>query len=150
MSEKEIFMFSNKEIPPTDERIFSILGKKKCLWQDIMNFMKTKYPDASGDWNYYNDGKQWLLKMVLKKKTIFWGVIMEDTFRITFYFGDKAEPVILASSLPDEIKEGFVHGKRYGKIRAISMKINNISDIEIVKTIILIKVEMRNLKLSRQ
>lgn len=143
MSEKEVFMFSDKEIPPTDERIFSFIGDKKTLWQAVMNFMKSGYPDAEGVWNYYNDGKQWLFKMVLKKKTIFWAAILDNTFRLTFYFGDKAEPVILASDLPPGIKEGFMNGKRYGKIRAISVKIKNISDIELVKTIIPIKVKMK-------
>lgn len=143
MSEKEVFMFPDKENPPTEERIYSFIGEKKILWLDLMNFMKKNYPDAAGMWNYYNDGKQWLFKMVLKKKTIFWGAVLDNTFRITFYFGGKAEPVILASELPVEIKEGFINGKRYGKIRAISLNVSKLSDIEIIKTIIQIKVKMK-------
>jgi hypothetical protein len=30
--------------------------------------------------------------MQQKKKTIFWVGVLKDTFRITFYFGNKAEP----------------------------------------------------------
>jgi len=143
MNEKEVLMFSDPLVKPDENRIFSIIGEKKVLWQDLMNYVRISYPEASGDWNYYKDGKQWLLKTVLRKKTLFWCVILDDTFRITFYFGDKAEPVILASSLPDEIKEQYTYGKRYGKIRAISLKIKNNSDIEVVKTIIPIKVKMK-------
>jgi hypothetical protein len=141
MPEKEIFAFSDPKVKPDEKLIFSRIGEKKVLWQDLMKFLKNQIPEATGDWNYYNDGKQWLLKIVFKKKTIFWVVILEDTFRITFYFGDKAEPAILTSELPAEIKEGFIKGKRYGKIRAISTIISNISDIEIVKTIIPIKLK---------
>ena len=143
MNENEVLMFSDPENKPDETKIFSIIGGKKVLWQDLMNYIKVSYPEASGEWNYYKDGKQWLLKTVLRKTTIFWCVILDDTFRITFYFGDKAEPLILASSIPDEIKEQYINGKRYGKIRAISLKIKNNSDIEVVKTIIPVKVRMK-------
>jgi len=63
--------------------------------------------NISGNWNYYNDGKQWLFKLVQKKKTVFWAGILSDTFRVTFYFGDKAESLIEASELPSNIKNNF-------------------------------------------
>jgi hypothetical protein len=143
MSEIEKLVLSDPEKKPDDKLIFSIIGERKILWQKIMDYLKSDYPDASGDWNYYKDGKQWLLKMVQKKKTIFWCALYEDTFRVTFYFGDKAEPVIEASPLPDSVKLGFKTGKRYGKIRAISLKIYKMSDVEIVKTIVAIKVKIK-------
>ncbi|MCJ7448857.1 MAG: DUF3788 domain-containing protein [Bacteroidales bacterium] len=143
MAEKEKFMFPDRNVFPTDDLIFSIIGEKKTLWDHIMQYASDNYKDISGIWNYYNDGKQWLFKLTQKKKTIFWAAILEDTFRITFYFGDKAEPVIEASELPDSVKHDFKTGKRYGKIRAISLKINKTSDIEIVKTLIAIKSKIK-------
>jgi hypothetical protein len=143
MTAKEIFVMSDPLVRPDEKLIFSIIGEKKILWQEIMNYLKSNYPDASGQWNYYKDGKAWLFKVVQKKKTIFWSLILEDTFRITFYFGDKAEPVIIESELPDKVKQDFLTGKRYGKIRAISLKINDMKDVEIVKTIVPIKVKIK-------
>ena len=49
--------------------------------------------------------------MIRKKKTLFWIGILQDTFRITFYFGDKAEPLIENSDLPATMKEDFKNGK---------------------------------------
>jgi hypothetical protein len=143
MAEKDFLKLSDKNIIPTDDYIFSILGDKKNHWQSIMTYISHDYDDASGTWNYYNDGKQWLFKMVRKKKTIFWGGIFEDTFRITFYFGDKAEPVIEASDLPHDIKEGFRTAKRYGAIRPISIKVYEHSDVENVLKLIIIKNKIR-------
>jgi hypothetical protein len=143
MTAKEIFVMSDPLVKPDEKLIFSIIGEKKILWQEIMNYLKSNYPDASGQWNYYKDGKAWLFKVVQKKKTIFWSAILEDTFRLTFYFGDKAEPVIVESKLPDKVKQDFLTGKKYGKIRAISLKINDMKDVEIVKTIVPIKVKIK-------
>jgi hypothetical protein len=90
----EPLVLSDKSVTPTDELIFSIIGKNQEHWKKIMQTIHEKYPEAQGQWNYYNDGKNWLYKMSRNKKTIFWIALHKDTFRITFYFGDKAEPII--------------------------------------------------------
>jgi len=143
MAENDFLKLSDKNIIPTDDYIFSILGDKKRHWQSIMTYMSENYDDASGTWNYYNDGKQWLFKMVRKKKTIFWGGIFQDTFRITFYFGDKAEPLIDTSDLPPDIKEGFRTAKRYGAIRPVSIKVFENSDVENILKLIIIKSKIK-------
>ena len=126
----EPLVLSDKSVTPTDELIFSIIGKNQEHWKKIMQTIHEKYPEAQGQWNYYNDGKNWLYKMSRKKKTIFWIALHKDTFRITFYFGDKAETIIEKSDLPSRIIEEFKNGKRYGKIRAISMKVLQSEDVE--------------------
>jgi len=143
MAESDILILSDKDIIPTDEYIFSLLGEKKVLWQDLMKNLSENHKDFSGTWNYYNDGKQWLFKMVYKKKTIFWSGILKDTFRITFYFGDKAESTILESDLPPTLKDNFKTAKRYGKIRAISTKIYKSSDIELIEKLVSLKMKIK-------
>ena len=143
MPEKDVHILSDKEIIPTDDYIFSYLGNKKELWKNIITYTTENYKDTSGTWNYYNDGKQWLFKMVQKKKTIFWAGILQDTFRITFYFGDKAESVIETSDLPSAIKDGFKTAKKYGAIRAVSVKVFEQSDAENVFKLIAIKQKIK-------
>jgi hypothetical protein len=139
MEEKEILVLSDKQIIPTDDYIFSILGEKKIFWQSIMKHVYENYKDISGGWNYYNDGKQWLFKLVQKKKTIFWSGIHKDTFRITFYFGDKAEAAIDNSDLPQKMKDDFKTTRRYGAVRAISIKVLDSTDVDNVLKILDIK-----------
>jgi hypothetical protein len=143
MAEKEEMILSDRLVIPTDEYIFSILGEKKIFWQDIISHAADNFKDISGVWNYYNDGKQWLYKLTQKKKTVFWGAMLKDTFRITFYFGDKVEPLLENSGLPLKIKEDFKVSKRYGKIRAVSLKVFSASDVETVKKLIAIKIKLK-------
>ncbi len=104
--------------------IFSIIGENSQHWQKLIQSITDKYPDAIKQWNYYNDGKNWLFRMIRKKKTLFWIGVLKDTFRITFYFGGKAESAIVNSDLPDSLKDMYLNGKRYGKIRAITIKVS--------------------------
>jgi hypothetical protein len=143
MSDKENILLSDKEIYPTDELIFSIIGNKEHLWKSITDHMNDSYKDSMGQWNFYNDGKRWLYKMVHKKKTVFWAGILNDTFRITFYLGNKAEPVIENSNLPQSIKEDFRTAKRYGLIRPVSFIINDKTDVDNVLKMIDIKSKLK-------
>ena len=143
MADKEDLVLTDKQIIPTDEFIFSIIGDKKILWQNIMNYVSENYKDISGSWNYYNDGKQWLFKLVQKKKTIFWAAILKDTFRVSFWFSDKAESIINESNLPHLIKEDFKKAKKYGSIRAVSVKLYDLTDVDNVLKMIAIKQKIK-------
>jgi hypothetical protein len=143
MSEKEIKFLSDRDVIPTDEHIFSILGSGKELWQHVIKATMDKYPGAAGDWNYYNDGKQWLYKMVFKKKTLFWARLEDDTFRTTFYFADRAEPLIAASELPLSIKEDFKTAKKYGAIRPVTFRVCEHSDVQNVIKLLEIKNKIK-------
>lgn len=132
-------VLTDKSINPNDDLIYSIIGKNSEHWKRLMNAVPEKFPSAAGVWNYYNDGKNWLFKMVFKKKTLFWIGVHSDTFRVTFYFGEKAEREISGSNLPDDIKQQYLTGQRFGKIRAISIKIEDTSQVDCVLNLCEIK-----------
>ena len=143
MAEPENFVFKDPSVEPDDKAVFSIIGDKDRFWLAVMDHMHDNYPDAAGEWRYYNDGRQWLFKMTRKKNTVFWIVMLKDTFRITFYFGDKAEPLIQSSDLAVKIKNDFKTTKRYGKIRAISIKMANEKDVDTVKKLVALKLKVK-------
>jgi hypothetical protein len=143
MEEKEKLVLTDKNVVPGDDLIFSILGDKKILWLKIMRYAHDNYKEITEEWRYYNDGKQWLFKMQQKKKTIFWIGILKDTFRITFYFGDKAEPLIENSDLPQGIKDDFRITKRFGSLRAITTRMSGPSDLDNIFRLIDIKLKLK-------
>lgn len=133
-------VLKDKEIYPTEEIIFSHLGKTKTLWEELFNHIHASHPDLKEEWRYYNDGKSWLMKITHKTKTIFWLSVIPKAFRITFYFGDKAELAILNSAISDELKKDFMEGKRYGKIRGITLQMKSKENIEAAIELIRLKL----------
>lgn len=136
-------ILTNRDEFPMEEIIFSHIGKSKVLWQSIFEFIHATHPDLSEEWRYYNDGKSWLLKVVKKTKTICWVSVLKNSFRMTFYFTDKAEPLILSSTISDELKEQFKNGKHYNKIRALTITFKYKKDVEYAKSIIAIKLSIK-------
>jgi Protein of unknown function (DUF3788) len=143
VADNEKIVLSDKSVTPTDDFIFSIIGDRKVHWLRIMNYLSENYPGASGTWNYYNDGKQWLFKFVNKKKTVFWAALLKDAFRITFYLGNKADSIIENSDLPESIKEEFKSAKRYGHIRPVTFIVRKNTDADNVLKMIVLKSKIK-------
>lgn len=128
---------------PTEEVIFSHIGESKKLWLTFFEYIHQNHPDFTEEWRYYKDGYNWLLKVQRKAKTVFWLSIIKDAFQITFYFPDRAEPAITGSTISDALKEQFVAGKHYGKIRGLTILFKDENDIEYAKAVIAIKLTIK-------
>jgi len=136
-------ILSDPMITPDHALLKTILGDKMGWWDTIMDHTIANYPSVTPVWKYYNDGKQWLFRLMKKKDTLFWTSLVEDTFRITFYFPDRAEQLIEASNLPARMKEEFVNGRRYGRIRGLTVRMESEEDLDKVRELIGIKFQVK-------
>lgn len=140
MSEKEISPFSDPAIIPTEELIKDALNQKYPWFREIIQHAFDSYKQVSDAWKYYQDGKQWLYRMLYRKKTIFWMSVQQDTFRITFYFSGKSESSVMASNLPEYIKNAYME-TRENTFRAISMQITDREQIKLVCQLLDLKIQ---------
>jgi hypothetical protein len=139
----EPIALTDPNITPDEELVFSMIGDKRFYWMSIMEHLYQHHKDISEVWRFYNDGKSWLFRTLKKKNTIFWVAVLKETFRVGFYFGDKAEPMILQSDLPESIKDDFKIAKRYNTIRAISVTMNDAVDVDTVIKLIELKLKIK-------
>jgi hypothetical protein len=127
---------------PTEELIFSCIGKKQTLWCSFFDAIHEQHPDFSEEWRYYQDGKNWLLKVTRKSKTIFWLSVWKNAFKITFYFSENAEELINNSDISDSLKAEFRDGTRYGKIRGLTIVFSKKQDIVYAESLIAVRLKM--------
>ena len=127
---------------PDEEVIYACIGRKKTLWIAFFDALHEQHPDFAEEWRYYKDGNNWLMKVTRKSKTIFWLSVWKKAFRITFYFSDKAEELIDQSDIPDDLKDEFKNGKRYGKVRGLTIDFTKKKDIETAKSLIAIRLKV--------
>ena len=130
----------NLEIFPSEEVLGSCLGPALGLWTSFFARVRTGHPDFREEWRYYLDGKSWLLKVTRKSRTVFWISVLENGFRATFYFSDRAEAEILDSGIPEPLKEAFTSGKHFGKIRGLTILFREPADIDTAAILIGIKL----------
>ena len=135
-------ILSDKSQFPTDQVVFSHLGKSKALWESFFHYLAREHPDFTKEWRYYNDGKSWLMKVQHKKKTVFWLSILEGAFRTSFYIHEKAKPMVEASTISEELKDQY-HAKSFGKLHGIGVVHKNKKDLQFAKELIGIKLAVK-------
>jgi hypothetical protein len=138
--EMEAPVLTDKNQSPTEEVIYSHIGKTKSLWLSLFEYIHANHADFSEEWRYYNDGKSWLLKVTRKKKTVFWLSIVKNAFRTTFYLNDRAKQAVAGSSLSRGLKEQFVTGRKFGSIRGLTITYKRRRDVADAKELIAIKL----------
>ena len=141
--ELEPIILTDPNVQPTEELIFSIIGGNRIYWEQILDYLYEKHFDISEEWRFYNDGKSWLYRVLRKKKTIYWIGIQKDTFRVSFWLSEKAEPIIEASNLPDGIKEQYKNARRFKIGRCITIVISTPEDYENVIKLIELKIKLK-------
>jgi hypothetical protein len=136
-------VLSDKNQFPTEDVIFLHIGRTKTLWISFFEYIHSNHQDFTEEWRYYNDGKSWLMKIQRKAKTVFWLSVIKNSFRISFYFSDKASRAIAESNISEELKTQFRDGKSYGKIKGITIVFKNKKDIKYAKSLIDIKLNLK-------
>lgn len=101
-------------IEPTQEVLHSVMGDN---YENYLLFMElvSKY-GLTPRWQYYNDGKSWLCKMLHKKRNIFWFSVWVDCFKTTFYFTERDVENIAALPISEATKSEFFMQKPIGKL----------------------------------
>lgn len=132
-------VLTDKEIYPTNEVLFSYLGKVKEVYNSLFDYIHDGYPDFVENWKYYNDVKSWLLNVSRKKKTLFWLSIGDESFRTTFYFGTKYERNVDECKISEELKKQFAEsaGKKF---RGITITFKSEKDVDNFKELLTVKL----------
>ncbi len=124
----EPLILKDKNVFPTNEILADVLETSYPAFEAF-----SASATASGltlEWNYYNDGKAWLCKVLSKKKNLAWLIVYQGSFRVTSYFTEKHLERIADLEIKESIKEEFYQTKPSGKLIPMSVLI---TEKELVK-----------------
>ena len=139
----ESIVLTDPAVTPNDQLVFARIGEISKLWTATREYLYSNHLDISEEWKYYNDGKCWMLRFNKKKKTLCWIGVLETTFRVGFWFGNKATSIIEKSDLSEHIKEDYRNAKQYKIGRGLSVVMKNQSDVETVIRLIELKLKIK-------
>ena len=110
-------------ISPDDEVLKKTLGKNYKIFRDFTK--RVNEQNLVLDWNYYNDGKSWLCKVLNKKKNLCWLSVWNTGFKLTFYFTEETIKGVYELDINDEIKKAAKEMKPVGKFRPVIILIKD-------------------------
>jgi hypothetical protein len=138
----EKLVFIEKSIMPNDDLIITVMKNSYPLYGEIFDYFKTKSSNIHTEWKYYGKKNGWLLKHFDDKRNIFFLVIYEGYFKISFTFGDKVVREILDSdSVSNSVKVSFENAKKYVEGTTILYEVKSKSDVDNVKQLIRFKMD---------
>jgi len=121
--EKEHLILADPMVEPNNDILEKSLGKKYNVYGDFVSKINEK--GLVLEWNYYNDQKCWLCKVLQKKKNICWLSIWNVGFKLTFYFTEKTIDGVFELEINDKIKQSANEMKPVGKLRPLVILIDN-------------------------
>ena len=110
-------------VKPDNNVLEEVLGKNYQLYKEFIEKITGK--KLIPEWNYYNDGKTWLCKILNKKKNLCWLSVWNIGFKLTFYFTEKTINGIYKLEINNEIKKIAQETKFIGKLLPIVIIIKN-------------------------
>ncbi len=132
-------VLSDPSLFPTDEILFSHLGRAKPSFVSLFEYNHARFPEFVERWKYYNDGKSWLMNVSTKKKTLFWLSVNDGYFRTTFYLNAKAAQRVASIKIPEELKTKFEETAGQ-KFRGITVVVKAKKDVETYKELLSLKL----------
>ncbi len=133
-------LFLDKSVKPNNKMLSGTLGPSYKYWQEIKNTLETNHGALTEEWKYYGASSGWTLKLLLKKRNLFFFAPCEKYFRIAFIFGDKAVSAVEESDLPVKMIQELKNAKHYVEGRGLRLEIKKKADIKHVITLAGIKV----------
>ena len=115
-------------IEPNNNILEKSLGKKYNVYMDFIS--KINERNLILQWNYYNDQKCWLGKILQKKKNICWLSIWNVGVKLTFYFTEKIIDGVYILDINEEIKQFARDMKPVGKLRPLIIHIDNSKELK--------------------
>lgn len=134
-------VFLDKSKPPTETDLAEALGEAKPLWDELKAHVKEVCPDIIEDWKHYGKNYGWTMKLLKKKRNLFFSAPGNGQFAVAFTFGDKAVEAVEKSSLPRDIIDTLKAARKYAEGRGLQIIVNNREDLAIIKKLIPIKLE---------
>jgi hypothetical protein len=132
-------VFEDKSKLPGESELSGALGETKTLWDQLKNHVKETYGDITEDWKHYGKSSGWTMKLLKKKRNLFFSYPGSGFFTVAFIFGDKAVQAAENSSLPAEIIDRLKQARKYAEGRGLQVAVRTREDIELVKQLLAIK-----------
>lgn len=132
---------TNKEQYPDLEVLETVLQESFSLYQKTVQALSVD--DIQVTWNYYNDGKAWMGKLLWKKKNLGWLHIYNNLFKITIYFTEKYRAGIETLDINPHKKFSFLQAPIVGKLLPMTFQMEQEKDISDLLCIISYKKKCR-------
>lgn len=139
MNDMAASIFDNKTLQPEARQLANALGKSVKLWEKIQSRLAADYEPLTYEWKFYGPKTGWLMKVLQRKRNLFFLTPLAGSFRLAFVFGEKAVAAISHSDLPEPLKAAIKAAPKYVEGRGLQIEVKSDADVSHVLKLIACK-----------
>jgi hypothetical protein len=132
-------IFTDKSKAPDARALSRALGAKAALWKEIESALRSSLGDLVVEWKHYGARSGWILKLLLKKRNLFFLTPGDGHFGVAFVFGDKAVEAIAAGGFADSLVAELQAARKYAEGRGLRIEVESAADVRTVAALARIK-----------
>ena len=134
-------ILADKSEAPDDRILSAVLGETAFKrWTGIKASIESAHGATKDEWKFYSAKSGWVLKLLLKKRNLFFMIPGEKKFTLGFLFGDRAVEEISRSELPATMIREVKDARRYAEGRGLRIEVRNREAVNHVLKLVDIKV----------
>lgn len=134
-------ILTDRSTPPDDSILSDALGASYKTWTALKASIAKEHGETREEWKYYNAKSGWVLKLLLKKRNLFFMIPGGKFFTLGFLFGDRGVDAICHSSLPPSMVREIKEARRYAEGRGLRVEVRNRSALRHALELVAIKVK---------
>lgn len=131
---------NDPDVYPSAEVLEQELGLTYPVYRTFMDTMESEDFQLIPEWRFYKDGKAWLCKVTLRKKTVLWLSVWPDCFKVVFYFTERNGAGIPELGIAESIKNDYLNHKSIGKLKPLIIETSNRSQLQDIYTVVKYRV----------
>ena len=133
-------LLEEQNVLPTKEVLKNTLGESYLVFKELMGIIINKKYRLVKECGHYNDGIFWLCKVCYKKKTVFWLSILDNYFKLGFYFTRRKGLGIAELDIDNELKKDVSQNSKTGRLILLVINMQKKEQIDDVIKIIQYKM----------
>lgn len=133
-------IFLDKSSKPDAKSVTRALGKTAKLWKKLREDLAGEHGELIDDWRCYSQKSGWTMKLLRKKRNLFFMTPQKEHFLVTFIIGDRALAEVEKSGLPEAVKSELRTAKKYVEGRVVRIAVKSRKDIDTVRKLVGIKL----------
>lgn len=134
-------VFIDKSVKPDNILLVKAIGDTAKFWEAIKKHITDTHGACVEEWKFYGAKYGWTLKVLLKKRNLFFFTPLRGYFRAAFVFGDRAVTAVEKSDLPTDLIETLRNARKYAEGRGIRVEVRSLKDVESVIRLVDIKIQ---------
>ena len=133
--------FVDKSSAPDDAAVAAALGRSKRYWDELVDHLRRVCDEVTLVWKCPAAKYGWSMRLLRKKRVIFYLVPFHKSFGVTFVLGERAYQAVKASkTLPRGVVDIIDRAPKYVEGRGFQVPVRHRRDLEGLKELMTIKL----------